>query len=272
MEEHPIPPQSPVPPILPYAALPVPPVPTEPKPPYALYTHKAVGLATFFGTPIAGTALMAMNYSRLGRKRLAWWAIGLGLLGTIVTFAIAMVVPTSWPLPLQLVPALVGLFAVMAIAESLQGKDVKQHVRRGGDNASMWKATGIGLISLVVVLGVFVGLSILMPGELSKKINATPVEAVYYTKDATQADAVKLGDLLKSAGFFNGQRAKSVVLTRSSSGTRVKFVVGEGVWDKPEIIDAFRSIGKGIAAGLGSPLTVLLCDKDLNVKKEIKIE
>ena len=246
---------------------------TEPKPPYKLYSTKAVGLATFLGAPLAGAAVMAINYRRLGRKRAAWRALTLGVLGTGAITAIALAVPDSWPRSAAYAPSLVGFLAMLTIADSLQGPDLKEHARRRGDKASLWKAAGIGLASMALVLVIAVGIVFLTSEDLGKKINVTAVEEVYYTKQATRTDAVQLGDLLKAMGFFTGQHEKTVVLRRTSESTTVAFVVSDGAWDRPEIIGFFRTVGEKVAdLGWKKPVVIQLCDPHLNVKKEIKIE
>jgi hypothetical protein len=51
-------------------------------PAYTLFDANAVALATFFGSPVAGTSLMALNYRRLGQARKAVIALILGILAT----------------------------------------------------------------------------------------------------------------------------------------------------------------------------------------------
>jgi hypothetical protein len=51
-----------------------------PPPGYTLFDVNAVTLATFFGSPVAGTSLMALNYRRLGQARRAMIALLVGML------------------------------------------------------------------------------------------------------------------------------------------------------------------------------------------------
>jgi hypothetical protein len=261
------------PPVLPYASARVPLQSDRPKPPYKLYTRSAVGLATFLGSPMAGAALMAINYKRLKRKALAWRTLILGIVASAALIAVAFFIPDSVSRSLQFAPAVVGIAGMMAIARALQGPQLENHARNNGDNASMWKAAGVGLISLVIVLGVILGAVLLGDKGLTGKINVTASEEIYYGKQATQADAVKLGEVLKAMGFLDGSGEKSVVLQKDGSGVVVKFVIASGAWYKPEVEDAFRLVGKQISnSGLGRPVTILLCDPELNEKNRIKIE
>jgi hypothetical protein len=106
----------------------------------------------------------------------------------------------------------------------------------------------------------------------SKKINYSPVEEIRYSGQANQADARKLGDLLKQAGVFSGQQSKGVLLAKDGGGTTVTFFVGKDAWDDPSVVTFFRKLGDDLATNLGKPLTIRLCDQEATVKKEIPIK
>ena len=48
-------------------------------PAYTLFDADAVGLATIFGSPVAGSSLMALNYRQLGQTRKAVTTLLLGI-------------------------------------------------------------------------------------------------------------------------------------------------------------------------------------------------
>src|ERR1035441_4403952 len=51
-------------------------------PAYSLFDSRAVGLATFLGSPLAGCAIMAVNYNRLGNSAAAVRAVVAGFVST----------------------------------------------------------------------------------------------------------------------------------------------------------------------------------------------
>jgi hypothetical protein len=108
--------------------------------PVALYTTGQVVLATFFGTPLAGSVMMALNNRRLGQA--AGPTVLLGAIGE------ALVVGAGWFLPEQ-IPSLVfnvvTLIAMYYICNSVQGAVVQAHLAEGGQRGSTWTAVGIGL-------------------------------------------------------------------------------------------------------------------------------
>src|ERR671912_2219731 len=53
-----------------------------------LYSPMAIMIATLLGSPVAGTAVMAINYRRLGQKRHSVLAIVAGIAGTAGLIAV----------------------------------------------------------------------------------------------------------------------------------------------------------------------------------------
>jgi hypothetical protein len=119
----------------------------------ALYAPNLVGLATFLGSPFAGSVIMAINEHRVGRTSAAVKTVLAGFVGTGLLFALAMALPTSVPrFPVSVGPLLLMTF----IAKSRQDAFVRQHLAMGGKRGSGWAAAGIGLLAAVVVLVPFV--------------------------------------------------------------------------------------------------------------------
>jgi hypothetical protein len=96
---------------------------------------------------------------------------------------------------------------------------------------------------------------------------------VNYSEKATEADAKKLGDYLKTIGYFNGSSEKDVLLMMGGKeGTVVSFVIN-GLGPDDTIVTGFREVGEGIAKDvLSKPLKIRLIDTRLNTLKDIKVE
>ena len=115
-----------------------------------LFDHRAVAVATFFGSPMAAGILMAINYRRLGETKAAVLMTSAGIAVTAAVLLLAFEDSSGWTKGLP-----VGLMlAIMYTAKWLQGPAIEQHLLNGGRLASRWAAFGIGVASLVVVLGV----------------------------------------------------------------------------------------------------------------------
>jgi hypothetical protein len=246
---------------------PPPPPPPPPAPGYTLFDAGSVGLATFLGSPIAGTVLMAINYGRLGMGGSAAAAVimGLFLLGLSILLGYLAPAVVSMAIPIGM------YFAVKTGAEYLQGPAVKSHVSQGGRLASRWAAAGIGAgflaaIGAVILIGVY-GSSLLS----GPKIVVGSKDEVYYTGSATKENAQALGDALKTAGYFT-DRGVTVILWKGRNGAVVSFTVKEGIWDRPETIAAFEEIGRQIAPSAGGfPIQVRLVNASREDKKDLTV-
>lgn len=230
-------------------------------PNYKLFDANAVGLATFFGTPIAGCLLMALNYHRLGQMGRAVMTL---LVGTLVTGLVLLV---TWNLPSGAnVPIAIALLVVTRLsADKLQGRAVKEHVARGGQLASRWSAFWVSLIFLAIFFGIV--LVIVYQGEQRTGVMIGTKDEVFYSGSATSAEAQALGNALKEIGYFK-DRGANVMVDKGKDGTVVSFVVADGTWDKPDMVAAFEKIARGEAQTVGGlPITLRLVNTEMDVEK-----
>jgi hypothetical protein len=245
------------------------PEPEPSLPAYTLFDSQSVTIATLLGAPIAGTILMAVNYRRLGKEVNAAVAFLAGLAVTILAIVSGNLIPTD---ALYALPVIL-LVAMRGIAQALQGSAVQQHVSQGGKLGSRWIAFGLGIGSLAVILGgLFVLLviqQVAMPS--SPKVTIGTKDAVYYYGGATKEEAQRLGDKLKSMGYF-GDRGVTVVLSKNRGNTVVSFAVKDGTWDEPNMVSAFEGIGSQIAPSVGGfPIQVRLTNTKLEAKKQMTV-
>jgi hypothetical protein len=121
--------------------------------PYRLYKVSGIAVASIFGSILAGGLLMALNYRMLGRQDLARKAFILTLVATLLVFVIAFQIPPDWHVPDSVFTA-PQIALMIYLAKWAQGEDIAIHVRNGGALASNWKAFGISLVVLLVLLAI----------------------------------------------------------------------------------------------------------------------
>lgn len=118
---------------------------------YAFYKISGIGVATFFGTIVAGGYLVSKNLRALGRHEEAKKV----LLGSVI--ALIGVLAVGWFLPADL-PGINTAFTVAQIVIMVQlakkwlQTDLEAHQAAGGRLASNWKAFGIALLFLLALL------------------------------------------------------------------------------------------------------------------------
>jgi hypothetical protein len=127
-----------------------------------LYSPGQIAWATFVGAPIAGCVLMALNYRRFGDSTAANLALIAGLIGTGLLFAIAFVLPDTFP---SFVLPAAYTFAMYQCVKTLQGRAYRQRLATGGIKGSGWAATGIGILCMIFILVSLFAVILVVPEE-----------------------------------------------------------------------------------------------------------
>jgi hypothetical protein len=115
---------------------------------YELYSVRAILLATFLGSTLAGGILMAIDYRRLMKSGAARNCVVIAILAQVPIFGLIFMLPDNVPAALVAVPQLVAMYY---IANGLLGSALRAHQQAGGQEASLWKAAGIGVLGGIVV-------------------------------------------------------------------------------------------------------------------------
>ncbi len=133
-----------------------------------LFSQQAVVLATFLGGPMAGGYLIKKNYNVFAEQNKGTWAFVLSTLFTIFMVGLLVLIPEAiWEkVPNMLLPMAYTL-AIYLIVDNTQGSRIKAHKDADGEFYSMWRAAGIGFISLII-LAVLIGISIFMTEDFSE--------------------------------------------------------------------------------------------------------
>ena len=116
-----------------------------------LFSASQVAVATFIGSPLAGTALFARNYQVLTRRGAALLWLGLGVVVTALLLVIALLLPKGTPTFLPLL-SIVGMRLAV---NHFQGRAISNHTYAGGAQGSWLVSIAVGLAGLVCVVVAF---------------------------------------------------------------------------------------------------------------------
>jgi hypothetical protein len=234
-------------------------------PAYRLFDAGSVFIAAILGSPVAGVALMGLNYRRLGEGRKGLVAFIIGVVATALVCVIGYFLPSSGSVAVGVVLAA----ATRGAAQRWQGAAVAQHQARGGELSSRWAATGIGLGFLVLFCVVIVAGALGLGGEHRAVIGTK--DEVYFVGAATKADALGLGEALKKDGYFQ-DHGVTVILTKDADGTSISFVVKDGIWDDASMVAGYQALGRQLGPVVGGfPIKVRLVNGLKQTKKEIDL-
>ena len=127
----------------------------------AMYSPPQTFLASFLGGPLAAAWLMSRNYRALGRVRPANRILWIGGVFTVLVLMIAFMLPER--APNSLVPILYSA-AIYQYNTLVFGKVCREHFAAGGRKQSWWRVVGVGLLSLVILMGIMVAAAVIFPG------------------------------------------------------------------------------------------------------------
>lgn len=230
-----------------------------------IFNARSVGIATFFGSGLAGTVLMYLTLSRLGLQREARRAVGLGALITLLTLGAALVLPQG----VGNVAPLAATFGMLALAHKLLDAPVAAHLARGGGRASGWHTAGVSLGGAVATLGVVIFATLAFDGVGEKFVEVSPEHRVVYERKATEADAKAVGEVLKARGVFVAGQPGEVIIGGTKQALNVQVVLTSG-WRDPQTVVFFTEVAQDLGKATGKRFVKLeLCDDFLNVKQKI---
>jgi hypothetical protein len=237
-----------------------------------LFDSGAVGTAAFICCPLGGTILIAVNYGRLGKAGKGVRAVVFGLLATALNILIKWNWNTSsGSLGRLEYDAVEILFlfcmwiCMWQVAKQEQGDAVKEHTARGGQLGSRSTALFVGiatLAALLVVIGTVVYLY-----QYQKVVVIGAKDQVIYSGLATKANAMALGDALKSDGYLQ-ERGASVLLNKGIGSTTISFGLKDGVWNQAGMLSSFEELARQVAPTVGGlPVQVQLVDPKGDVEE-----
>ncbi len=239
-----------------------------PAPPaYALHSHENVFGAALLGGPLGGAFVFATNLRRLGRGRQAAGAVVLGALGTCAPLALASAAGS-----LASVGGGIGVLAAYVIysaSKSILGGELERHLSLGGRKASGVAALALGLLGAAPAV-----LLLLATGAIPLRVLADQSleleggDEVLYSREIRPDEARRLGEHLRSIGWFQGRRGRAR-LERAGGGWVVSFPLEEGAWNDPEVRGAYARVQSTLVEAFpGDAPRVHLCDASFETRVE----
>ena len=129
---------------------------TEKKSVSPLYKTSGIGVATFFGSTLAGGFLMYLNYKRLGLYDKATKCIVISIFATIAIFGVVYLIPEDIKVP-NIAFTIPQVIAMVQIAKSQQESLINEHISAGGTMSSNWKAFGISVLIMLAIIALVTG-------------------------------------------------------------------------------------------------------------------
>jgi hypothetical protein len=211
-----------------------------------IYTERAISGSTMLGGPLAAAYLIACNFRELGKDDQARNTWIIGVLLTLIIIPTFVLMPDSF-LPEPIARSLHFVWAIVAylVVKRFQQNDIEAYLLAGGQKGSWWKAAGIGLIAMLVVVAyVFIIFLITEPPVKTfsgiPKFNRAAVQMdysgckIYYDSSAiSESDARIAGSILETVGYFSPHNSKLDALFYKKNGQHtIVFLVDHSLYLK----------------------------------------
>jgi hypothetical protein len=229
-----------------------------------LFSVKAIVWATILGSFLAGSILIAINYGRLGRRKAQVLTLVLA-----PPALVAFLVLVTYGFPSYLLGAAQAPL-MYVITRHLQGLDIDASRYSGAVVSVVW-AIGISLACAVLIFGVAFLVALSGQRDIGERLTFNEADEVFYTDQATEADARDLGEILTSCGYFGWEGATAVV-SRSGAEYTICFVVEIGAWEEADVIAAYSNLGASLADDFGRPLHLELWDAEMRCQESLLID
>ena len=182
----------------------------EPEKPLRLYSTRQVQGAAFFGGPIAGGWLLALNFARTRNPKAALNAMLAAVVVSAPLVALMLFLPSDFPGIEIILPALTAILFQAGYRISFAAI-YSDRVDSGASKASFWKAAGVTLAALPGSVIVFAVFDVFIPVTAMNELVIYD-NSIYYEGRATRSDAERLGEFLTNEGFlYDGSYLEIVV-------------------------------------------------------------
>lgn len=245
----------------------------------ALFSIKAIGVATYLGGPIAGGWLIALNYNRLNNAAKRNQILCYTLIFTIALFATLMIIPEKIMdyVPNYLIPTIyTPLFALYA--QKFQGADIRAHQENGAKKGSAWTVFNITLCSLLCTFALIIGMVLIMephvePYEFEGTVYHYGEQShVIYHNEVDLELLNKCGDFLLATDYFHGEYQGIMQVHRDNDRHHVYLTFSKDYWGDQEFLGYVQFLKSGLEDTVfDKPIYLTITDEDYNdvYKKEI---
>lgn len=175
-----------------------------------LYSQTAISIATYFGGPLAAGILTRRNFINLGKEQLGKNALIIGIISTMLLFVGIFSIPQNIidKIPNIIIPLFYTII-INLVVDKYQGSNLKEHKQKNRPFYSVWKATGIGIICMLILLGGIFSYAFLSPEDFDTKkydngiaeFNKNEEEALQLFVIIENSDAEKVISHIDSIGL-----------------------------------------------------------------------
>ena len=235
-------------------------------PPARIFSTQVVTAVTFLTGPLGGTCLLFLSLSRLGRKAEARRALALG--GAVA--AAQVLAATMLPYGTVSTLPFAAMLVMNTLSKRLLDPYAVPHFNQGGQRGSGWFVFGTCVVSAIAMV-VLIGGAMLIKQSASRHVDVSPGHRVIYNKQAGEAEARKVGEILEAHGVFAPGQNAVVDYVRYRNNLSLEITLSGG-WSTPETMKLYTEIAHEIATATKQRfVSIRLLDSGGRVKQKVEI-
>jgi len=242
--------------------------------PNKIYTNKTISIATFFGGPLAAGFLIAHNFKVFGNKSAANKTLLIGILVTLLLFALIYSLPNNLlgKLPSTILPA-VYTAIIALLVEKYQGDQIKEFLQNQGQKASGLTAAGFGVLGLSAIILFIIAISSVypFPGYEKQTLIGDKKVSLHYSKkiDEDQINLIKL--LITQSGFIEESPGADLFLSGNSEKYILKFIIDPKALSDSVVVSDFMNFKKYLNYNTTGDKNIEIAFTDALLLKDYKL-
>ena len=206
--------------------------------------------------------MCALNYGRCGNQRKKWTYLISTIIGFIAVVTLAFIIPTTISKSLCF-----GInIGIGAYLMNTQKALYQEHIQNGGKRASYLLPIGIGILIFTLFLATIIYSQYIPDKTLDYNKNQ-----LYYTDNVTEAQAKKLGDYLKSEGFFKDDSETTVKIDKQEDTYVFSMIIIAEYLNNEEVLNNMKLVSNELSVNVfeNNKVIVDLCNNRFKVLKSI---
>lgn len=206
--------------------------------------------------------MCALNYGRCGDYRKKWTYLISTIIGFIAVGTLALIIPTTISKSLCF-----GInIGIGAYFMNNQKALYQDHIQNDGKRASYLLPIGIGILIFTLLLATIIYSQYIPDKTLNYNKNQ-----LYYTDNVTETQAKKLGDYLKSEGFFKDDSETTVKIDKQEDTYVFSMIIIAEYLNNQEVLNNMKLVSNELSVNVfeNNKVIVDLCNNRFKVLKSI---
>lgn len=239
-----------------------------------IYKDKAIYGASYIGGPLAAGYIISENFKAFGDKEKVKKTWIITIVFIITLFSLILFTPGFERIPRFLIPLSYTLIAYWLIRQ-YQGKQIDEHINKGGKTYSGWRVALISIISLAITFVSVLPFILLIPDEKAEtqiySYKGIQNEITYYPNNIGKDEIVSLCQKLEAVNHFDSTYAMSLFFDKEGKNYKIYIPYSTSSWDNPGDVGFYENVRRHINSYYPkNSVEIILCDSAYNPKRTIK--